>query len=51
MFKFLGVDSEVVCGYRDSEGHAYNIVYPNGYDNEPMVIYNPLFFVNDGKKL
>ena len=46
MFKFLGIDSEVVCGYRDSERHAYNIIYPNGYDNEPMVIYDPSFFVN-----
>lgn len=46
MFKFLGIDSEVVCGYRDSERHAYNIVYPNGYGNEPMVIYDPSFFVS-----
>ena len=46
LFKFLGIDSEVVCGYRDSERHAYNIVYPNGYGNEPMVIYDPSFFVN-----
>ena len=46
MFKFLGIDSEVVCGYRDSERHAYNIVYPNGYGNEPMVIYDPSHFVN-----
>lgn len=54
MFKFLEVDSEVVYGYRDSECHAYNIVYPNGYGNEPMVIYDPSFFVNfvkDGNKL
>ena len=54
MFKFLGIDSEVVCGYRDSGRHAYNIIYPNGYGNEPMVIYDPSFFVNfvkDGKKL
>lgn len=46
MFKFLGIDSEVVCGYRDLERHAHNIIYPNGYDNEPMVIYDPSFFVN-----
>lgn len=54
MFKFLGIDSEVVCGYRDSERHAYNIVYPNGYGNEPMVIYDSSFFVNfikGGQKL
>ena len=46
MFKFLGVDSEVVVGYRDSELHAYNMVYPYGYDNEPMVIYDPSFSVS-----
>ena len=46
MFKFLGVDSEVVCGRRNSGIHAYNIIHPNGYDNEPMVIYDPSFYVN-----
>ena len=54
IFKFLGIDSEVVCGYRDSVRHAYNIIYPNGYGNEPMVIYDPSFFVyfiKDGQKL
>ena len=54
MFKFLGIDSEVVCGYRDSEEHAYNLIYPNGYGNEPMVIYDPSYFVSfikDGQKL
>ena len=53
MFKFLGIDSAVACGYRDSEAHAFNVVYPNGYKNEPMVIYDPSFFVNfvkDGRK-
>ena len=49
MFKFLGIDSELVCGYRDNERHAYNLVYPNGYDNEPMIIYDPSFFVNFDK--
>ena len=54
MFKFLGIDSELVCGYRDKEKHAYNIVYPNGYNNEPMVIYDSSHFVNfikEGRKL
>lgn len=53
MFKFLGVDSEVACGYRNDGLHAFNMVYPNGYGNEPMVIYDPSFFVNfvkDGNK-
>lgn len=46
MFKFLGIDSEVAIGYRDAERHAYNIIYPNGYNNEPMVIYDSSHFVN-----
>ena len=46
MFKFLGIDSEVVCGARDTELHAYNFVYPNGYGNEPMVLFDPSHFVN-----
>lgn len=46
LFRFLGVDSEVACGYRNKEGHAFNVIYPNGYGNEPMVIYDPSFFVS-----
>ena len=46
LFKFMGIDSEVVCGYRDSKIHAYNILYPRGYDNEPIVLYDPSFFVS-----
>ena len=44
--KFLGIDSEVVCGARGTEIHAYNFVYPNGYGNEPIVLYDPSHFVN-----
>lgn len=54
MFKFLGIDSEVVCGGRNSEIHAYNFVYPNGYGKEPIVLYDPSHFVNfikDDRKL
>lgn len=46
MFKFLGIDSEVVCGARGTEMHAYNFVYPHGYGNEPMVLYDPSHFLN-----
>ena len=46
LFKFMGIDSEVVCGYRDSKKNAYNIIYPRGYDNEPIVFYDPSFFVS-----
>ncbi len=46
MFKFLGIDSEVICGARETEMHAYNFIYPNGYGNEPIVLYDPSHFVN-----
>lgn len=46
MFKFLGVDSAVVSGGRNGGMHAYNFVFPNGYGNEPMVLYDPSFFVD-----
>jgi hypothetical protein len=46
MFKLLGVDSEVVVGARDSEMHAYNLVYPKGYGNFPVAIYDPSHFVS-----
>ena len=45
LFKFLGTDSEVAGGYRNSELHAYNLVYPNGYEKEPIVIYDPSFSI------
>ena len=54
MFKLLGIDSEVVVGARDSEMHAYNLVYPKGYGNFPVAIYDPSHFVsfmNGDKKL
>lgn len=54
MFKFLGIDSEVVCGARDDELHAYNFIYPNGYGNEPMVLYDSshfLSFYRDNEKI
>lgn len=50
MFKFLGIDSEVICGARDNEFHAYNFVYPNGYENEPMVLFDPSHFLNFNNK-
>jgi len=54
LLKFLGIDSELVCGTRGKELHAYNIVYPNGYDKQPAVIYDPshhIDYINaEGKK-
>ncbi len=46
IFKFLGIDSELITGYIDNEPHAYNIVYPNGYGNEPMFLFDVSHFVN-----
>ena len=41
MFKFLGMDSELVCGYiNNDETHAYNLFYPKGYDNGPVLLYD-----------
>ena len=46
MFKLLGIDSSLVCGIRKQEGkkvenHAYNIIYPNGYNDTLSVIFDP----------
>lgn len=41
MLKFLGYDSELICGQRDGVNHTYNLVFPNGYDNSPAVLYDP----------
>lgn len=55
MFKILGIDSSVICGRRDNTPHAYNMIYPKGYDNKPAVLFDPshhLDFVNSqGKKV
>jgi len=45
-FKFLGIDSEFSSGTKNGENHAYNILYPMGYDNEPMILYDPSDFIN-----
>lgn len=46
LFKFLGIDSELVCGAKDGQFHSYNFIYPKGYGNEPMVLFDPSYFVN-----
>lgn len=46
MFKMLGIDSEMVVGAREKEPHAYNLIYPNGYDDEPAVLYDPSHFID-----
>lgn len=44
MFKFLGIDSEFVCGSLNDEYHAYNFIYPNGYDSEPTILIDSTNF-------
>lgn len=46
LLTFLGIDSSLITGYIDSEPHAYNIIYPNGYGNEPMALFDVSDFVN-----
>lgn len=41
IFKIIGLDSELAIGYKDSQPHAYNIIFPHGYDNEPIFLYDP----------
>ncbi len=51
MFRLLGIDSQLVCGYRNGEPHAYNIIYANGKGIGPMVIFDPSYevkFNNNG---
>lgn len=50
LFKFLGMDSEWISGLRDKYFHAYNMIYPNGYGTEPMVLYDPSFHINFEKE-
>jgi len=53
LLKFLGIDSEFTSGTKNGGPHAYNVLYPNGYDNEPMVLFDPsdfISFVNGNNK-
>lgn len=45
LFKFLGIDSEVICGAKNKEPHAFNMIYPMGYGTEPMILYDPSYFI------
>ncbi len=46
IFKILGINSEIVIGTRDGNNHAYNIVFPKGYDTFPAVLYDPSFHID-----
>ena len=46
MFRLLGIESSLICGTRNNEEHAYNIVYPNGYENDPAIIFDSTDHIN-----
>lgn len=50
IFKLLGIDSKIVIGRRNNENHAYNIVYPKGYDGNIAILYDPSYHINFNKK-
>lgn len=43
IFKILGIDSQIVFGKVDEEPHAFNFVFPKGYGNNPVVLFEPSF--------
>lgn len=45
IFKILDIDSQLVIGKRNDENHAYNIVFPRGYGNQPAVLFDPSFSI------
>lgn len=46
IFKVIGIDSEIVIGFRDLEPHAYNVIFKDGYDKEPMILFDCSHFVS-----
>ena len=46
IFKILGIDSRVVIGKRNDENHAFNLIFPNGYDNSPAVLFDSSYTIN-----
>lgn len=46
IFKILGIDSQLVIGKRNDENHAYNIVFPRGYGNQPAVLFDPSYSID-----
>ena len=46
LFKILGIDSQLVIGKRNDEEHAFNIVFPRGYDSTPAVLFDPSHTIN-----
>ncbi len=43
IFKILGVDSQYVLGKRNNQNHAFNIIFPHGYDVAPAVLFDTSF--------
>lgn len=46
IFKILGIDSQLVIGKRNEENHAYNIIFPRGYGNQPAVLFDPSYSID-----
>jgi len=46
IFKILGIDSRFVIGKRNDENHAFNLIFPNGYDNSPAVLFDSSYTID-----
>ena len=46
ILKLLGYDAELVTGARNSEFHAYNLVYLKGNRSGAAALFDPSFFLN-----
>ena len=50
MFKILGIDSKLASGTKVYSGirelHAFNLVYPNGYDGHKIMLFDPSHFIS-----
>lgn len=46
IFKILGIDSQLVIGKRNDENHAYNLIFPRGYGNQPAVLFDPSYTID-----
>lgn len=46
IFKILEIDSQLIIGKRNDEEHAFNIVFPKGYGNSPVVLFDPSHMIN-----
>lgn len=53
MFKLLGINSSLIVGTINGTPHAFNLIYPKGYDEKTVAIFDPSFhidFINEANK-